>query len=118
MPTKYWEFFPTLFVKTTDFQLVFNFKQTRTVNQSSRIALSSGSVLILIVYFWLYYIFSFYRPKDIGRAKAVVAAEFVNSRVAGCNVTSYPNNSGIKHAVFKGKIWIIACCIHCNCLYL
>ena len=24
MPTKYQEFFPTLFVKTTDFQLVFN----------------------------------------------------------------------------------------------
>ena len=30
-PTKYQEFFPTLFVKTTDFQLVFNFEQTRTV---------------------------------------------------------------------------------------
>ena len=30
-PTKYREFLPTLFVKTTDFQLVFNFKQTRTV---------------------------------------------------------------------------------------
>ena len=29
--TKYREFFPTLFVKTTDFQLVFNFEQTRTV---------------------------------------------------------------------------------------
>ena len=28
-PTKYREFFPTLFVKTTDFQLVFNFEQTR-----------------------------------------------------------------------------------------
>ena len=27
--TKYREFFPTLFVKTTDFQLVFNFEQTR-----------------------------------------------------------------------------------------
>ena len=25
-------FFPTLFVKTTDFKLVFNFGQTRTVN--------------------------------------------------------------------------------------
>ena len=25
------EFFPILFVKTTDFQLVFNFEQTRTV---------------------------------------------------------------------------------------
>ena len=29
--TKYREFFPTSFVKTTDFQLVFNFEQTRTV---------------------------------------------------------------------------------------
>ena len=28
-PTKYREFFPT-FVKTTDFQLVFKFEQTRT----------------------------------------------------------------------------------------
>ena len=26
MPTKYREFFPTLFVKTTDFQLVFDFE--------------------------------------------------------------------------------------------
>ena len=26
MPTKYREFFPTLFVKTSDFQLVFNFE--------------------------------------------------------------------------------------------
>ena len=30
-PTKYGEFFPTLLVKTTDFQLVFNFEKTRTV---------------------------------------------------------------------------------------
>ena len=29
--TKYREFFLTLFVKTTDFQLVFNFKQRHTV---------------------------------------------------------------------------------------
>ena len=29
--TKYREFFPTLFVKTTRFQLVSNFEQTRTV---------------------------------------------------------------------------------------
>ena len=27
MPTKYQELFPTLFLKTTDFQLVFNFEQ-------------------------------------------------------------------------------------------
>ena len=30
-PTTYQEFFPTLFVKTTDFQLVFNFEQMHTV---------------------------------------------------------------------------------------
>ena len=30
-PTKYREFFPTLFVKTTYFRLVFNFEQRRTV---------------------------------------------------------------------------------------
>ena len=30
-PTKYREFLQTLFLKTTDFQLVFNFEQTRTV---------------------------------------------------------------------------------------
>ena len=30
-PTKYREFVPTLVVKTTNFQLVFNFEQTRTV---------------------------------------------------------------------------------------
>ena len=31
MPTKYQEFFATLFVKTTDFQLVLKFEQTRTI---------------------------------------------------------------------------------------
>ena len=30
-PTKYQEFFPTLFAKTTNFHLVLNFEQTRTV---------------------------------------------------------------------------------------
>ena len=30
-PTKYREFLPTSFVKTTDFQLVFNFEQRRTL---------------------------------------------------------------------------------------
>ena len=60
-PTKYWEFFPIfLLVKTTNFQLVFNFEQMRTVtifgehgimahipwwlNQSSKIASSKDSV--------------------------------------------------------------------------
>ena len=31
MPTKYQEIFPTLFIISTDFQLFFNFEQTRTV---------------------------------------------------------------------------------------
>ena len=50
-PTKYREFFLTLFVKTTDFQLVFNFEQTRTVTifgehgiSALIIALSNDSV--------------------------------------------------------------------------
>ena len=30
-PTKYRKFFPTIFVQTTDFQLVFNFEQMPTV---------------------------------------------------------------------------------------
>ena len=30
-PTKYREFLPTSFVKATDFQLVFNFEQMRTL---------------------------------------------------------------------------------------
>ena len=33
-PTKYREFFPALFVNSTDFQLVFNFERTRTVTIS------------------------------------------------------------------------------------
>ena len=31
MPSKYREFFPNLFLKTTDFQLDFNFEQMRRV---------------------------------------------------------------------------------------
>ena len=31
VPTKYGEFFSTIFVKTTDFQFVFNFEQMHTV---------------------------------------------------------------------------------------
>ena len=31
-----------------------------------------------------------FRRKDIGKAKAQVAAEFINSRIPGANVTPYP----------------------------
>ena len=29
------------------------------------------------------------RPKDVNRPKAVVAAEFINKRIQGCNVVPY-----------------------------
>ena len=31
-----------------------------------------------------------YRAKDIGKPKAVVAADFINKRVPSCKVTAYP----------------------------
>lgn len=34
--------------------------------------------------------FLFNRPKDVGRPKAEIAAEFINGRIPGCNVIPYP----------------------------
>ena len=47
-PTKqYREFFPTLFVKTNDFQLVFNFEQTRTCSYHIWRAWYNGSYTMM-----------------------------------------------------------------------
>ena len=46
-PTKYREFFPTLFVKTTDFQLVFNFEQTRKYSYHSSRGWYNGSYTMM-----------------------------------------------------------------------
>ena len=48
-PTKDREFFPTLFVNTTDFQLVFNFEQTRTVT-----IFGEHGIMAHILYYYSY----------------------------------------------------------------
>ena len=47
MPTIYQELFPTLFVETTDFQLVFNFEQTRTATINIWRAWYNGSYTMM-----------------------------------------------------------------------
>lgn len=37
--------------------------------------------------------FYYFRSKDVGKAKADCAAEFVNKRVPGCKVTPYPQQN-------------------------
>ena len=52
-PRKYRKFFPTLFLKTTDFQLVFNFERTRTVTIFGKygiMALIQWSLPIIMVF--------------------------------------------------------------------
>ena len=50
-PTKYREFFPTIFVKTTDFHLVFNFDQTRKVTKFGEHGIIALSKIQLVVYY-------------------------------------------------------------------
>ena len=54
-PTEYRKFFPTLFLKTTDFQLVFNFERTRTVTIFGKygiMALIQWSLPMIMVSLW------------------------------------------------------------------
>ena len=56
------------------------------------------------------------RPKDIGREKAVVAAEFVNSRVAGCSVTPYPNQESMMFLKAKFELLqVVFTVTFCTC---
>ena len=43
-----------------------------------------------IYYNNVFYYLLLNRPKDVGRPKAEVAAEFVNKRIHACNVVPYP----------------------------
>ena len=50
-PTNIEEFFPTLFVKTTDFQLVCNFEQTRTVTIFGEHGITAFSKIQVVIYY-------------------------------------------------------------------
>ncbi|XP_030624023.1 NEDD8-activating enzyme E1 catalytic subunit isoform X1 [Chanos chanos] len=50
-----------------------------------------------------------FRPKDVGRPKADVAAEFINSRVPGCNVVPHYNKIQDFDESFYKQFHIIVC---------
>lgn len=50
-----------------------------------------------------------FRTKDIGRSKAVVAAEFINSRVSGCHVVPHECRIEDKDLSFYNQFNIIVC---------
>ena len=50
-PTKYREFFLTIFLKATDFQLVFNFEQMRKVTTFGEHGIMALSKIQLVVYY-------------------------------------------------------------------
>ena len=50
-----------------------------------------------------------FRPKDIGRPKAHVAAEFINSRIKHCNVTPYYNKIEDMDFDFYRQFNIVVC---------
>ncbi|XP_077987685.1 NEDD8-activating enzyme E1 catalytic subunit-like [Glandiceps talaboti] len=50
-----------------------------------------------------------FRPKDVGRPKAEVAAQFVNSRVPGCNVTPHYKKIQDYDGSFYRKFHLVIC---------
>lgn len=50
-----------------------------------------------------------FRAKDVGRAKAEVAAEFINKRVPGCNVTPHYDKIQNFDEAFYRKFHIVVC---------
>ncbi|XP_028680340.1 NEDD8-activating enzyme E1 catalytic subunit isoform X1 [Erpetoichthys calabaricus] len=50
-----------------------------------------------------------FRPKDVGRPKAEVAAEFINSRIPGCNVTPHFKKIQDFDETFYKQFHIVVC---------
>jgi len=50
-----------------------------------------------------------FRPKDVNRPKAVVAAEFINKRIQGCNVVPHYSKIQEKDASFYAGFNIVVC---------
>lgn len=48
---------------------------------------------------------NFTRPKDVGRPKADVAADFINSRIPGCCVVPYPLDPRTMCVCVCGGVW-------------
>uniref|UniRef100_A0A671UHN9 NEDD8-activating enzyme E1 catalytic subunit n=1 Tax=Sparus aurata TaxID=8175 RepID=A0A671UHN9_SPAAU len=50
-----------------------------------------------------------FRPKDVGRPKAEVAADFINSRIPGCKVVPYPLQQQFLQLKNNSEFHIIVC---------
>ncbi|XP_023236391.1 NEDD8-activating enzyme E1 catalytic subunit-like [Centruroides sculpturatus] len=56
-----------------------------------------------------------FRPQDVGKSKAEVAAEFINKRIPNCRVTPYPWHFLLSTYALDEDVWIHmdnACLIH------